>query len=493
MDAAMLFHLSPRHTIHYDYSHGNPYQPVMPSQSSYVRSSASRPLHTFPSHYPPYAPSLAAYSPSSSSGSGSNLGERSPADPTLEYGTDAEYDSAQYGSGNIYSGDYADVHHPWSVPDGQTHDMYSGSFDLPHGMVGTSGGNGVPVHQYVKAEQENFGEYTVDEPYYNGFGPEPSLASYATLPGYHIVPHASLPPNTLPLGPPPSISLGFSPQVQPPPHAEDPSYMLTSQELHYPPTSDHIPRFVHPAQISPNLSPAVDFAPLQDDGSPQEGCDPRFTVSPQVVRAATPLAEAEVGSWSTSDSPLIALDQVGQTGRKRTRRESYSSTSSSEYRADSGESEKPDDEEEEELDEDDDDYVQRSSSRPRTRRRRAVSSVSDAPSTASYGQTSTRRLAPPVPIPNLTKKSRGRRVPTAPVIISKDGVPKNTRTYTCDVAGCGKCFARGEHLKRHVRSIHTNEKPHKCVYCGKDFSRHDNLGQHMRVHKNQSVPKYGHA
>lgn len=31
----------------------------------------------------------------------------------------------------------------------------------------------------------------------------------------------------------------------------------------------------------------------------------------------------------------------------------------------------------------------------------------------------------------------------------------------CEVNGCGKCFARGEHLKRHVRSIHTNEK-RKC-------------------------------
>ena len=82
----------------------------------------------------------------------------------------------------------------------------------------------------------------------------------------------------------------------------------------------------------------------------------------------------------------------------------------------------------------------------------------------------------PVPIPNLTKKSRGRRVPTVDSLpptpksgkgnskregFEVDG--KNARTYTCDAVGCGKCFARGEHLKRHVRSIHTYEKRKCCL------------------------------
>jgi len=93
------------------------------------------------------------------------------------------------------------------------------------------------------------------------------------------------------------------------------------------------------------------------------------------------------------------------------------------------------------------------------------------------------RLAAPIPVPNLTKKSRGRRVPTAAFLL-EDGVER-ARPFACIVPGCGKCFARGEHLKRHVRSIHTNEKPHKCPVpsCGKEFSRNDNLCQHMRVHK----------
>ncbi|KAG9313890.1 hypothetical protein JVU11DRAFT_4660 [Chiua virens] len=103
-----------------------------------------------------------------------------------------------------------------------------------------------------------------------------------------------------------------------------------------------------------------------------------------------------------------------------------------------------------------------------------------------------RTLPIPVPVPNLTKKSRGRRVPTvsgANVGRSQRDSALGARIYLCDVGGCGKCFARGEHLKRHVRSIHTYEKPHKCPYpgCGKEFSRHDNLGQHMKVHKD--MPK----
>ena len=76
-----------------------------------------------------------------------------------------------------------------------------------------------------------------------------------------------------------------------------------------------------------------------------------------------------------------------------------------------------------------------------------------------------RSLPVPVPVPNLTKKSRGRRVPTVNNAGGSGGGrargfsdPLGSRIYLCDISGCGKCFARGEHLKRHIRSIHTNEK-----------------------------------
>ncbi|KAJ7817245.1 hypothetical protein B0H13DRAFT_1507179, partial [Mycena leptocephala] len=65
----------------------------------------------------------------------------------------------------------------------------------------------------------------------------------------------------------------------------------------------------------------------------------------------------------------------------------------------------------------------------------------------------------PVPVPNLTKKSRGRRVPTVASFSSHPtGGKAAARLYTCKVPGCGKVLCAGEHLKRHVRSIHTWEK-----------------------------------
>ncbi|GJJ68204.1 hypothetical protein EMPS_00550 [Entomortierella parvispora] len=79
------------------------------------------------------------------------------------------------------------------------------------------------------------------------------------------------------------------------------------------------------------------------------------------------------------------------------------------------------------------------------------------------------------------KRSRGRRVSC---------FPDNSggKVFTCRSEDCGKVFKRSEHLKRHVRSIHTMEKPFECPInnCPKRFSRSDNLNQHIRIHRHNS-------
>ncbi|KAI0066657.1 hypothetical protein BV25DRAFT_1796900, partial [Artomyces pyxidatus] len=102
------------------------------------------------------------------------------------------------------------------------------------------------------------------------------------------------------------------------------------------------------------------------------------------------------------------------------------------------------------------------------------------------------RGRPIVPVPNLTKKSRGRKVPVVAQPAERHSQTKNPRAgsprlHVCQVEGCAKCFKRREHLKRHVVSIHTYEKPFECDAegCDKRFTRHDNLLQHQRVHRLQ--------
>ncbi|KAF9429640.1 zf-C2H2 Zinc finger, C2H2 type, partial [Entomortierella beljakovae] len=79
------------------------------------------------------------------------------------------------------------------------------------------------------------------------------------------------------------------------------------------------------------------------------------------------------------------------------------------------------------------------------------------------------------------KRSRGRRVSNHPDT-------SGCKVFTCRVEDCGKIFKRSEHLKRHVRSIHTLEKPFPCPIqnCPKRFSRSDNLNQHIRIHRHNS-------
>ncbi|KAI9852172.1 MAG: hypothetical protein M1838_001635 [Thelocarpon superellum] len=60
-----------------------------------------------------------------------------------------------------------------------------------------------------------------------------------------------------------------------------------------------------------------------------------------------------------------------------------------------------------------------------------------------------------------------------------------SKTFVCEL--CSRRFRRQEHLKRHYRSLHTQEKPFECHECGKKFSRSDNLSQHARTHGTNAV------
>ncbi|CAO3692743.1 unnamed protein product [Umbelopsis ramanniana] len=95
--------------------------------------------------------------------------------------------------------------------------------------------------------------------------------------------------------------------------------------------------------------------------------------------------------------------------------------------------------------------------------------------------------APAKPSKSKVSRSRGRRV-------SNNNPAHSTqpaKMFTCTHNNCGKIFKRSEHLKRHIRSIHTLEKPFVCPYdgCDKRFSRSDNLNQHIRIHRHTTKDK----
>ncbi|KAK0226079.1 hypothetical protein IW262DRAFT_1540426 [Armillaria fumosa] len=90
---------------------------------------------------------------------------------------------------------------------------------------------------------------------------------------------------------------------------------------------------------------------------------------------------------------------------------------------------------------------------------------------------------------------------------SKTQLAGSSRRYICTFEGCGKCFVRGEHLKRHVKGIHLCERrkiltlsydvypsrlrsAFRCPHggCRKAFTRGDNLKQHILVCYKRPVP-----
>ncbi|KAJ9123687.1 hypothetical protein QFC24_003458 [Naganishia onofrii] len=67
------------------------------------------------------------------------------------------------------------------------------------------------------------------------------------------------------------------------------------------------------------------------------------------------------------------------------------------------------------------------------------------------------RVPNPVPNFDINKKSRGRAVTTDPNAINSNVV------HVCPVPSCGACFKRREHVKRHIRGLHTEDKVSWCA------------------------------
>ncbi|KAG7544312.1 hypothetical protein FFLO_03273 [Filobasidium floriforme] len=92
-------------------------------------------------------------------------------------------------------------------------------------------------------------------------------------------------------------------------------------------------------------------------------------------------------------------------------------------------------------------------------------------------------LPDPAPDQTVHKVARGRTAAHHPSLVQSSIV------HVCPIPGCGACFKRREHVKRHVRGIHTLEKPYHCLHngCGKSFARRDNLGLHYTSQGSQDV------
>lgn len=101
-------------------------------------------------------------------------------------------------------------------------------------------------------------------------------------------------------------------------------------------------------------------------------------------------------------------------------------------------------------------------------------SESPTPCTDSQSQSGSDAAAPEVAHHPVSRRGRKQSLTEDP-----------SKTFVCEL--CGRRFRRQEHLKRHYRSLHTQEKPFECNECGKRFSRSDNLTQHARTHGSGTI------
>ncbi|KAI5923377.1 hypothetical protein F4810DRAFT_220825 [Camillea tinctor] len=118
--------------------------------------------------------------------------------------------------------------------------------------------------------------------------------------------------------------------------------------------------------------------------------------------------------------------------------------------------------------------------------------AADSQSGGSEGQAPTQDASNEAGNENNAASSSGSSAPgtTLPAPPNRRGRKQSltedpSKTFVCDL--CNRRFRRQEHLKRHYRSLHTQEKPFECHECGKKFSRSDNLSQHARTHGSGAI------
>lgn len=208
-------------------------------------------------------------------------------------------------------------------------------------------------------------------------------------------------------------------------HRGSPESIYTggSPLLQYPTTPDEAPQYVSLQDVSP--SPAV--SPDQVYSSlPSHSPTLNTSVLTGSYVAGPPASPSSAEYEDPMSDVTSSVDMTRQLGnapdgaaRKRYRLSSDDEDSRA-GSVESGESER----EEYADDADDDEYRPDAREGARSSGRRRPSAKNQNARSVSPLDPQRPRLAPPVPVPNLTKKSRGRRVPTSSVLVSQNGVEK---------------------------------------------------------------------
>ena len=63
---------------------------------------------------------------------------------------------------------------------------------------------------------------------------------------------------------------------------------------------------------------------------------------------------------------------------------------------------------------------------------------------------------------------------------------QESKLHRCDQ--CDKTFTRLSNLRRHVKDVHTDNKPFQCGQCNKTFARRSHLSEHERTHSTEPKP-----